>query len=238
MKFTFKTYRFVWLRTILALCFILINSSSFGQKTVKINIEVVLNHHSVNLNDTVILSNGEKIIFKTLKFYLSNFTLLNEQNKIVFTEAQSHHLIDLSDSVTSHIKLNLSDNLTFNTISFGLGIDSLVNVSGAMPGDLDPTKGMYWTWNSGYVNFKTEGSFIYSNNVQQVFEYHLGGYLSPFYSYRSIKLNIINPQYIHLIFDINSLFCEMSHKKTFKVLSPGKEAASMSDYLSKCFNTQ
>jgi len=36
-------------------------------------------------------------------------------------------------------------------------VDSLANVSGAMSNDLDATKGMYWSWQSGFINLKIEG---------------------------------------------------------------------------------
>jgi hypothetical protein len=43
-------------------------------------------------------------------------------------------------------------------IRFLLGVDSARNVSGIQTGALDPARGMFWTWNSGYVMAKIEGS--------------------------------------------------------------------------------
>ena len=57
----------------------------------------------------------------------------------------------------SSLALQIPSNIPFSKLKFQLGIDSLTNVSGAMGGDLDPTKGMYWTWQSGYINMKIEG---------------------------------------------------------------------------------
>ena len=79
--------------------------------------------------------------------------------------------------------LEIPEDTEFDAIQFNLGIDSLTNVSGALGGDLDPTKGMYWTWQNGYVNFKLQGTSDLCNNPKNEFEFHLGGYLKPFNNY-------------------------------------------------------
>ena len=58
-----------------------------------------------------------------------------------------------------------------------------------MGGDLDPTKGMYWAWQSGYINFKMEGSCSQCLATKNNFEFHLGGYQQPFYAMQTIELN-------------------------------------------------
>jgi hypothetical protein len=57
-----------------------------------------------------------------------------------------------------------------------LGVDSIRNVSGIQTGALDPLKGMFWTWNSGYVMAKLEGSSESSNSAGNRFTYHIGGF--------------------------------------------------------------
>jgi hypothetical protein len=68
-------------------------------------------------------------------------------------------LIDFDENDSNALCLEIPDDIEFDAIQFNLGLDSLTNVSGALGGDLDPTKGMYWTWQNGYVNFKLQGSF-------------------------------------------------------------------------------
>jgi hypothetical protein len=41
-------------------------------------------------------------------------------------------------------------------------------------GDLDPSDGMVWTWNTGYIFLKHEGQFLDSAGILQPFVYHLG----------------------------------------------------------------
>jgi hypothetical protein len=72
-------------------------------------------------------------------------------------------------------------------IQFKLGIDSITNVSGAFGGALDPTKGMYWSWQSGYINFKMEGRVKDKNYLL-----HLGGYSSPFKAVQQVVLPVLH----------------------------------------------
>lgn len=73
-------------------------------------------------------------------------------------------------------------------LQFTLGVDSALNCSGAQDGDLDPLKGMFWTWNSGYIFFKLEGYSPASTGSLGRIEHHIGGYRSPFNAARKIVL--------------------------------------------------
>lgn len=66
--------------------------------------------------------------------------------------------------------------MQYDSITFLIGVDSLHNVSGAQTGALDPVNDMFWTWNSGYVMAKLEGNSSSSPQMNQKFEYHIGGY--------------------------------------------------------------
>ena len=44
-----------------------------------------------------------------------------------------------------------------------------------MDGDLDPVHGMYWTWQSGYIQFKLEG-LLRDSAGERKLELHLGGF--------------------------------------------------------------
>jgi hypothetical protein len=49
-------------------------------------------------------------------------------------------------------------------------------VSGAQTGALDPTKGMFWTWNTGYIMAKLEGNSQLANTPNNEIQYHIGGF--------------------------------------------------------------
>jgi hypothetical protein len=116
---------------------------------------------------------GEAYRVTKLKYYISNVSINTAQKKIA--EPNSYHLIDAGDTTTLHFSFAAAVN-NYTSISFMVGVDSIKNVSGAQSGALDPANGMFWTWNSGYVMFKLEGSSPVSNIINHRIEYHIGGF--------------------------------------------------------------
>ena len=95
--------------------------------------------------------------------------------------------------------------MRFNTIAFNLGIDSITNVSGAQGGDLDPTKGMYWAWQSGFINIKLQGTSNSCPPPKNEFEFHLGGYQYPFNSLQTIILKTGNEKKLRYFLILKNL---------------------------------
>ena len=96
--------------------------------------------------------------------YLSNFKFYN-QSLLVFEDKAKAHLIDLIDP--SPLQFIMPKNLQYNWVEFNIGIDSSTSAAGVLTGDLDPRKGMYWAWQSGYINFnaiQTNSFEVYPNN--------------------------------------------------------------------------
>jgi hypothetical protein len=180
---------------------------------------------------------GTSFKFETLKFYISNFQLLNGK-QIVYSEENSFHLVDFSDSSSLSIMLNPSKNLKYTHIRFNLGIDSLTNVSGAYGGDLDPTKGMYWTWQSGYINFKLEGVCSVCPTAKKEFQFHIGGYLSPYNTLKEITLKVSHKNKTEVILDLKNLLDELDLMTRNHIMSPNKEAVLFSEILVKSFHAK
>lgn len=86
--------------------------------------------------------------------------------------------------------LSIPEGLGYDAFRFNPGIDSLENVSGAFGGDLDPTKGMYWAWHSGDINFKLEGHSAGCGSRDNAFQLRLGGYQAPHASLQTIHLAV------------------------------------------------
>lgn len=109
------------------------------------------------------------------KFYVHNFQMINTDSGKVFKLANDkYYLVDFSDSASTEIKISILP-YVYNRISFSIGVDSAQNVSGAQTDALDPAKGMFWTWNTGYIMAKLEGTSPKSPQGGK-FEYHIGGF--------------------------------------------------------------
>ena len=91
-----------------------------------------------------------------LRFYISNIRFFNKES-LVYQEQNSFHLCDAAIPNSNRFLMRQSENIVYDKLQFDIGIDSVTNVSGALGGALDPTNGMYWTWQNGYINFKMEG---------------------------------------------------------------------------------
>lgn len=177
---------------------------------------------------------GEKYEITTLRFYLSNIQF-HISDGTWHAEEKGVHLVDIENE--DSWKIALPKELIksqIDSVSFLLGIDSLTNVSGILEGDLDPIKGMYWAWNSGYINFKVEGKIHESKSH---FEYHLGGYLPPFSSARNIVL-ARNPKSkkMRLKLEIGQFLGSVDMNELSEVMIPGPEAFLLSDQLMNCFS--
>lgn len=113
---------------------------------------------------------------QTFKYYISGIELGNSSSDKVSKVAENNYfLIDESATGSKSIQVK-APAMKYDRISFTIGVDSIRNVSGAQTGALDPANGMFWTWNSGYIMAKLEGTSPLSNQVNNKIEYHIGGF--------------------------------------------------------------
>jgi hypothetical protein len=143
-------------------------------------------------------------------------------------------LINVLDSSRCYFSLPNLQSCETDSITFNLGIDSLTNVSGAYEGDLDPMNNMYWTWQSGYINLKFEGSI--DDGV--IREYHLGGYAYPNNALQKVSLEMNSSGntiiYIHLEDFIHSI----PDSIPFKFMTPDPKAVYLSHLFAKCLSSE
>jgi hypothetical protein len=204
---------------------------------------VVLKLIPVFNNETLILNYGTYVTDKkdtinidVFKFYLSSLSFQSEKVSALIN--QKSLLVDVEDTLSLTLKLNLKKG-TFSYFEMLIGTDSITNVSGAMDGDLDPIKGMYWAWNTGYINAKMEGRFKNNSTIQKKFEFHIGGYLKPFESCRKIKINFpettINNNDIFILECFIDASYWFNNKNTIgltslnKIVHPCKESVQISE---------
>lgn len=179
------------------------------------------------LNDTSVLHQEKRVTFTQLRFYLSGFTLLLKDS-VVWQEENSFHLIDASQPESQQWKANLPDGLDYDALQFAIGVDSATSCSGAMGGDLDPTKGMFWSWNSGYINFKLEGTYPDCPARNHKFEFHLGGYQSPYATMQTLQVLATPNTPILIAMDVSEFIKGIDLTSDFRVMSPGKAAFDLS----------
>lgn len=131
---------------------------------------------------------GEDYTVTAFRFYVSALSLQNNQTVLPVVTAVKYRLADAGIDSTLSFTIFTEQN-SFNSLSFQIGVDSIDNVSGAQSGDLDPAKGMFWTWNSGYIAAKLEGASSFSTVPDGNFTYHIGGFSGENKTLRSIRLS-------------------------------------------------
>ena len=224
---------------VLFFLFVLVSKTGNAQNDcLDIPFEAKFSHQKLQINDTLYkLDGNHQIKFESFKFYISKIALLNN-NQIVWSEENSYHLIDFEDNDTNNLCLNGIDDLDFNGIQFFLGIDSLTNVSGVFGGDLDPTKGMYWTWQSGYINFKLQGISNKCNNPKNEFQYHLGGYVAPFNCLQKVQLPVQSNKLFKIIFNLEKFIYQVDLENVNHIMSPNENAVEYAKMAASCFSIQ
>lgn len=134
----------------------------------------LINDNPVVLNDSTYLNPfGESYNIKKLKYYLSAVTFYTGGRPV--TQKNIYWLINQAIDSSRYISIRLPE-ANYDSIGFLLGVDSARNNSGAQTGALDPLNDMFWTWHTGYIMEKLEGSSPQSDIVNNKFEYHIGGY--------------------------------------------------------------
>jgi hypothetical protein len=194
-----------------------------------------------NMENTWFISkNGDSIQFDKIRFYLSNFEFETFDNQILRDTVKAH-LVDIFEPNTLKIDLQKINFKHIKTMRFDVGIDSLTNISGALGGDLDPQNGMYWAWQSGYINMKIEGRSPQCKSRKNVFQFHIGGYLPPFYALKRVELplnalNIEPSKALILKMDVSKLFENIVLSTKNNIMMPCKEAVQFADFGVKMFS--
>ena len=187
---------------------------------------------------------GEPYTVTKLKYYISNIQLMRA-GAVAYTMPESYFLIN--ESIASSKKL-LIPNVpagNYDGVRFLMGVDSTRNVSGAQTGALTQSD-MFWTWVSGYIFFKLEGTSPLSADG---ITYHIGGFrdANNTNALRTVEIGFDGRELvvaanrdaeIHVFADINKLFDAvhpLSIKNLSFMMSPGGDALKYADNYSKMF---
>ncbi len=206
--------------------FIFFTYNLFSQENIEF--QATFNNEATKLNKNYSLRKYHFNI-KKLKFYVSNISYYNRKNDEIFTD-EKVYLVDLNNPKSLKIKSQI--NKKIQLYSFDLGLDSVINVSGSLGGALDPIEGMYWAWQSGYINFKIEWESNMCSNDNNQFIFHLGGYKKPHYNKRRV---LVKKRHIHrLIFNLNKFLKKINCDRQM-IMSPSLKGENISNLIVKSF---
>ena len=221
---------------ITALCILLFSTGYTQEKKESLLVRLHLNfrNESLELNKKYISDSKDTLQIDVFRFYISNIKLhyLDESS---YSEENSYHLIDIENPHSLQIPILKKSEKTITKVEFSIGVDSLASVSGAMSGDLDPTKGMYWAWQSGYINMKIEGTSSSCKTRKNKFQFHIGGYLKPNYAIRTIELKPINSN-LEINVDVAEIFKDINLKEINSIMIPGTKAMEVAEKAAKMVN--
>ena len=213
----------------------------------QLRIALVFGQTPITEDTWFVSANGDSLQFDNIRFYLSAIQFESENGEII-NDVKRAHLIDVFEPSTLIIPFQNIGDKRLKKIRFNIGIDSTTSVAGALGGDLDPTKGMYWAWQSGYINMKIEGRSPQSPNRKHVFQFHIGGYMSPYYAMRSIEMPINNrtnnkaslrgtkQEGAVLNVDVSKFFENINISNQNSIMIPCKESVQLADLCVQLFS--
>lgn len=120
-------------------------------------------------------ANNDTITVNMLKYYVTNIRLTDDVGNM-YSVPDTYFLINAANTSSQTITLSNIPGGHYTNLTFLLGVDSARNVSGAQTGALDPANGMFWTWSTGYIMAKLEGTSPQSTAVADAVTFHLGGF--------------------------------------------------------------
>jgi len=131
-------------------------------------------------------ASGELFTPTNFNYFVSNIRLIRTDGSAwVVPQDSSYFLIRQTNPASQKIMLNNVPVGSYKAVSFVLGVDSLRSTAdiSKRTGALDPAvdhtgaNGMYWSWNSGYIFMKLEGtspSVPRDATGRSNFRYHIG----------------------------------------------------------------
>lgn len=149
----------------LKLGFLAISLSIFKPDFGQVKVELRNQGMPIALNQWNAQPNGDSIYLSEFKFYL----VLPSDTLV---------LVDAAEQTTLWLPYVSCDD---EIVLLQIGMDSAMNTCGRLDGPYDPLLGMYWAWNTGYTQLKCKGT-MRKKGKDFSFEYHLGGYRSPYFT--------------------------------------------------------
>lgn len=162
---------------------------------------------------------GDSVRVDVCRFYLSGFEFRSRDGKILRT-SDLIMLCDLMDEKSLSAELP-SVPASAEILRIRTGIDSITHTKGIQRGKLDPVHGMYWTWQTGFIQFKIEGYCSAAKSPDKSFMLHLGGFLPPNVCSNTMDIKIQDRNNIRLNVNIERFLKGLSFGEYSEIMSPG-----------------
>lgn len=203
----------------------------------ELELEHFFGSSSFALNTDYTTGQGEQVNFSTAKYYISNIQL-HKTDGAVWSQPDSYYLVDLGTPETAMLHLHDVPTGDYEGITFTVGVDSTRNVSGAQTGALSVSNNMFWSWNSGYIFIKLEGTSPQSESGG--FSYHCGGFTGTnnairerhyYFSPAEMRIRIESAPVVHMTVDLKNVFDNTASPVSTAVMSnvhmPGANAKTV-----------
>ncbi|RTQ45417.1 hypothetical protein EJV47_25080 [Hymenobacter gummosus] len=152
--------------------------------TLNVELENVVGSQPLTLGQSYSTLAGDQITVSKFNYIISNIKLTRD-NGTVWAEPESYHLVKQAETASRSFAIKDIPTGYYTKLTFTIGVDSARNTAGAQTGALAPDNDMYWSWNSGYIFLKLEGTSPQSSNGQIV--YHVGGFRTPYNTIRTVS---------------------------------------------------
>ena len=206
-----------------------------SSREIHIQIKPVIGNQTLELLTNYYLNQIEDSVkIEKLRFYISNLSFSTNGN-LIETQGQQYFLMDLEKPESLQMNLEVETLEALTAIQFQIGVDSATQMKGAQGGDLDPMHGMYWSWRSGYINFKCEGTSLSCPGKNNEFLFHIGGFQAPYNTIQSVKLPIQSDRII-LELDLSLLLSKQNITQNHKVMSPNQKAMTLANQFPQLFS--
>lgn len=164
-------------------------------------------------------ASGDQFSVTRLRYYLSNFRLRRADGSIYQApvdakSSDGYFLVDTAEPASQTFEFIDAPAGVYNGLEFLVGVDDARNSAGVQTGTLDPARGMFWTWRTGYIFLSLEGQSPQSTAPQHALTFHVGGggkdslarrvYLPVGETPLHVRANI--EPLIHLHVDVSALF--------------------------------
>lgn len=179
-----------------------------------------------------------------LKCYVGKIEVLDANKQVLGKDSIPYRLLNFSDPGSMQFSIPFVGGYA-NYVRLTLGVDSLTNASGVHCCSLDPANGMYWSWQSGYIQFKLEGK----DKSGQALTLHLGGFSNAHMSSYTVDIPIVRlvtlipvlppekrVQNLMIQLDLSAFLEDVQTNKEYSLMSPNAHVSNYMKALSNSFS--